>query len=173
MKTTSLIRLTVLLSAALLVPPSLFADEKDTLNSTDSQFIKDASASGQSEMKLAELGIQKAQSPKVKSLSETLRNDHRAASTELAKVAKTKGIDVSGSISPEAARAYQTLEQSSGDDFDKAFLKQLASDHKKCIDSFESEAKNVSDGMLKEFVEKTLPVLKSHLSQVEELEKSR
>lgn len=152
------------------IAPKVWADEAHTLNNTDSQFVKQAAADGMAEVKLADLGVQKATRADVKELAQKMIRDHSAANTELSGIAKSKGVDVSAVIAPKAAEAFQDLEkQTTGNDFDKAFLKQMQKDHKKDIDEFESEAKDVKDGELKTFIDKTLPTLKAHLNEVNDL----
>ena len=167
-KTTILAALAI--GGLLSFTPKSWADEAHTLNNTDSQFVKQAAADGMAEVKLAELGVQKAARADVKEFAQMMIRDHSAANAELNGLIKSKGIDVSAVIAPKAAEAFQDLEkQGSGNDFDKAFLKQMKSDHKKVVDEFESEAKDVKDGDLKAFVDKTLPTVKSHLNMVNDL----
>lgn len=151
------------------IAPKVWADEAHTLNNTDSQFVKQAASDGMAEVKLAELGVQKATRADVKEFAQMMIRDHGAANNELSGLAKSKGVDVSAVIAPKAAEAFQDLEKQGGNDFDKAFLKQMQKDHKKVVDEFESEAKDVKDGALKTFIDKTLPTLKAHLNEVNDL----
>lgn len=171
------IRSTVLLATALLgtafslslSSTRLLADAKDTLNDYDVKFVKEQAAAGMAEVKVAELAVQKASRADVKAFAEMLVADHTKANSELAALAKQKGVDTSASVDPDSAKKFQTLEGYSGADFDKQFLQEMDSDHKHCISAFEDAAKDARDGDLKAWVNKTLPTLKAHHDRVKAL----
>lgn len=159
------------LLAVLLAASFAFADKKPSVNSTDEKFIKETAADGKAEVKIAELATKKAERADVKAYAEMLMKDHTAANKDLEAVAEKKGVDVSAVIAPSSAKDFQSLEKQSGKDFDNAFLKLMESDHKKCVSNFESEQKKGEDGDVKAFVDKTLPVIKHHLDEVQKLRK--
>jgi putative membrane protein len=63
------------------------------------------------------------------------------------------------------------LQQKQGKEFDKAYIEQMISDHKKVISAFESEAKNGSDADIRGFADSTLHVLRHHLDEAEKCHK--
>lgn len=147
-----------------------FSADPGKMNSYDEKFMKSAGADGKTEVKIAELATKKATRSDVKEFAEMLMADHKAVNSDLMALATKKSVDLSAVISPDGASEFQKLENNStGKDFDDAFLKQMESDHKKCISDFESAQKKVEDADLKAFVDKTLPGLKKHLDKVEEL----
>jgi len=146
-----------------------WAADKGTMDSTDTKFIKKTSDSGMAEVKLATLATQKAERADVKQFANTLVSDHNKANSELASLAKKKGVEVSAMIPAKAADAFKDLENDSGSKFDKAFLDKMEKDHKDSIDDFESAEKNAKDGDLKAWVSKTLPTLRAHLDKIKEL----
>lgn len=145
------------------------ADNKSSVNSADEKFIKEAAAGGQAEVKLGKLASDKAASADVKSLAQTIVSDHTAANSELEALAQKKHVELSAVIAPKSASMFQSLEKYSGNDFDKEYLKQMESDHKKDISDFESASKKAEDSDLKAFIDKTLPVLRQHLDKIKEL----
>ncbi|MCE9520712.1 MAG: DUF4142 domain-containing protein [Verrucomicrobia bacterium] len=159
---------------ALCAAISLFASnamsaEKDTLDATDVAFVKHAAASGMAEVRVAGLGVQKADNTEVKTFAEMLVTDHTQVNTDLKKLASTKGVELSAVIEPDHAAAFQALEKFSGPEFDKQFLAGIISDHKTCISSFEDASKNAKDGDVKAFADKMIPTLKAHQAKAEEL----
>ncbi len=60
------------------------------------------------------------------------------------------------------------LSKLSGAQFDKAFAKDMVSDHKKDIAKFEKEAKK--HGPVVQFAQQTLPVLQKHLKMAQDIE---
>lgn len=157
--------------AAALISASFALADKPSVNSTDEKFIKETAADGMAEVKIAGLATKKAERADVKEYAQMLVTDHSAANKELDAVAKHKGVDVSAVIEPASAKDFQSLEKYSGKDFDNEFLKMMEANHKKCVSSFESQQKKGKDGELKEFVDKTLPVIKGHLDKVQALRK--
>jgi len=62
-----------------------------------------------------------------------------------------------------------TWQKKTGQDFDKAFAKQMVSDHKKVIDAFQKEADNGNNADLKAWANGKLPVLQGHLQMSEDV----
>jgi putative membrane protein len=156
-------------AVALLFTPNAKATEKDTLNATDTAFVKTAAASGLAEVKIAGLGAQKASRTDVKAFAEMLATEHTAVNSQLQQLATTKGIELSATIDPDHAKTFQRLEQFSGTDFDKEFLATMVSGHKKSISNYESAAERATDQEVKAWSAKTLPVLRVHLAKAQEL----
>jgi putative membrane protein len=146
-------------------------DKKSSLNATDEKFVKKTAQDGMAEVKLAGLGVQKAERADVKAFAEQMVKDHTAANDELKALAATKGVELSAIIDPSAAKTFKSLEGQSGAAFDKDFIKDMEKDHKSAVSSFEKEEKNAADGDLKTWVSKTLPTLRSHLDHVKGLNK--
>jgi putative membrane protein len=157
--------------ATILLTSSFALADKPSVNSTDEKFIKATAADGMAEVKIAELASKKAERADVKEFAQMLIKDHTAANKDLEAVAQKKGVDVSAVIDPSSAKDFQSLENYSGKDFDNEFLKLMETDHKKCVSNFESAAKKAEDGDVKDFVNKTLPVIKAHYDKVQSLRK--
>lgn len=170
-KNTAILSMTTLalFAAAAVLAPNLQASEKDTLNAADVAFVKHAAASSMAEVKVAGLGVKKADRADVKEFAGMLVTDHTTANEELKKLASTKGVDVSAVIDSKHAGDFQKLEKFSGKEFDKEFLKNQVSDHKMCVSSFETAATDSKDTEVKDFAAKLLPTLKAHLAKAEEL----
>lgn len=172
MKTNTITRFsttTLALCAALIFASNGMSADKDTLNSADVKFVKHESAAGMAVVKLAGLGAQKAGRADVKAFAEMLVTDHTKANEELTKLAATKGVELSAVIEPKHAETFQKLEKTESADFDKVFLAEMTSGHKKCISNFEDAAKDSKDSDLKMWADKMLPTLKTHLEQAKEL----
>ena len=172
MKIQSITRLTsttLALCGMMLLASNSNAAPKDTLDAADVKFVKAESAAGSAELKIAELGVQKAERSDVKAFAEKLVADHTQAHKELAALAAEKGVDVSAVIDPKHAEEFQKLEKASKADFDKEFLADMISDHKKCLGKFETAAKDAKNSDVKMWAEKMLPTLKAHLAKATEL----
>jgi putative membrane protein len=162
---------TALLSLAA-VPLAGFAagDPNETVSHSDKSFVEKASQGGVAEVQLGKLAAQKAQSPEVKKFGDRMAKDHAAANEKLTALASKKGLAAASDMDSSSKREYDKLSKLSGADFDKEYMKQMVSDHKKDIKEFQSQAKSGKDADIKNFAQSTLPTLEDHLKQAEAAE---
>jgi len=154
----------IISAAALLTATCGFAAEKDTLNAAEVKFLKHEAAVGMATLKVAELAVSKASRADVKTFAETLVKDHTSVNAQLVKLAATKGVDLSATINPDEAEAFQDLEKGTGAEFDKDFLAWIDDRHTKCVSNFEAAIKDGKDVEVKTFAQATLPALQAHLA---------
>ena len=57
------------------------------------------------------------------------------------------------------------LSKLSGSEFDKAYMREMVSDHEKDVAAFKKESTSAKDADLKNWAAKTLPTLEDHLKQ--------
>ena len=144
--------------------------QRGQLTSKDYSFVTDATRGGMEEVQLGELAKQKAGSPAVREFGQRMVNDHQKANDDLKQIVQKKGALISTSLSHHETSRLEHLQKLSGADFDKAYISDMVSDHKKDVKEFEKATKNLSDPELKAFAEKTLPTLQEHLTQAQNLE---
>jgi putative membrane protein len=149
---------TLAFCAALIFASNGMSANKDTLDAGDVKFVKQEAAAGRALVKLAGLGAQKAVRADVKAFAEMIVTDHTKSNEELSAV-----------IEPKHAETFQKLEKTESANFDKEFLDVAVNGHKKCVSNFEDAAKDSKDSDVKMWAEKTLPTLKAHLAQAQEL----
>jgi putative membrane protein len=149
----------------------LAADEKALTNAADTKAIKTTAQAGMDELKLANLGAQKAERADVKEFANMLVTDHTRMNDELKGLAQSKSVELSASIDAEAADDFKDLEKESGKSFDKAFLDHMISAHKDLISDLEDCEKDAKDGELKAWINQSRPPLKAHLEKAKELNK--
>ena len=172
MSPQSITRLTSTLSALcgmLMLASAGNASPKDTLDAADVSFVKTESAAGAADLRLAVLGVQKADRPDIKNFAEMLVTDHTKANRQLSALAVEKGVDVSAVTDPQQAAAFQKLEKASVANFDKEFLADLISGHMKCVSHFEAAAKGARNIDVQHWAARMLPTLKAHLAKAREL----
>jgi putative membrane protein len=145
------------------------ADAQIKKSERDERFVMDASQSGLLEIKLAELAKTNASSQDVKDLGATMVDVHTILNDDLTILATKKNMMIPTGLSSEGQKCYNSMSKKTGKEFDEAFTKSLAKEHKKTISQFQDEAVNGGDKDLKEWVSKTLPALQHHLQLSEEL----
>ncbi len=144
----------------------------DTNLEPDTDFAVEAADGGMLEVKVAELAISKASSPKVKEFAQTIVADHTKANEELKTLAQQKNITLPDSLSEKNQKKYEDLSEESGADFDKAYCEFMVKDHKDDIDKFKKAADEAKDADLKSWAAGKVPVLEHHLSLAQQMEES-
>jgi putative membrane protein len=142
-------------------------ENRGQLTAKDFKFVSDAAKGGMTEVSYGQLALAKAADPAVHDFAQRMVNDHQKANDELKALAAQKGAtlpEMSAKLDEKTAEHYKNL---SGADFDKAYMKDMVSDHKKTVKMFQKEGEKGDDADLKNWVTKTLPVLQEHLQMAE------
>jgi putative membrane protein len=136
---------------------------------SDQSFLKEAVAGGLAEVELGQLAAQKSSNPEVKKFAERMVTDHSKANDQLKEIVAQKGIDLPAEPSAKHKATKESLSKLQGDEFDKAYMSNMLSDHKKDVAAFRKESTEGKDPQLKEFATKTLPTLEDHLKEAESI----
>ena len=141
------------------------------ISDDDKKFVTDAASGGMAEVKLGQYAADNASNAEVKKFGKQMVSDHTKANKQLQGLAKEKGIDVPEMMSTEDQALVDKLTMLKGDDFDKAYVTAMVSDHEKDVSDFQKEADNGSDPQLKAWAGKTLKVLQMHLQHAQKVDK--
>jgi putative membrane protein len=139
------------------------------MGDTDSTFVKKAARGGLAEVELGQLATQKASSEDVKKFGQRMVDDHSKANEQLKQVAAEKHIDLPQDLNAKDKATKARLEKLSGEQFDKAYMKNMVKDHQTDVAEFERESKMGRDPEVKSFAEQTLPTLKEHLKEAQKI----
>jgi putative membrane protein len=145
------------------IPPSVSKD--------DAQFVVNTADAGMTEIQAGQLAEQQGVAKDVKAYGAMMVKDHTAAADKLKAIAAAKNVTLPVALSPDAQNTINDLQKKQGKDFDKAYIDQMISDHKKVISAFESESKNGSDADIRGFADSTLHTLRHHLDEAEKCHK--
>ena len=135
----------------------------------DRQFVRKAAQGGLAEVELGKLASEKAESSDVKQFGQRMVDDHTKANDQLKQVASEKGITVPNKLSAKDAATKARLEKLSGKAFDRAYMRDMVTDHTKDVSEFRMESKNAKDPAVKNFASQTLPTLKDHLKEAKSI----
>jgi putative membrane protein len=138
----------------------------------DKKFLKDAALGGITEVELGNLAAQKASNKEVKQFAQKMVDDHSKANDLLKQVAARDSIEIPAELDSKHKSRIDKLSKLSGEQFDKAYVKDQLKDHQNDVRDFSDEAQNGSDPNVKAFASNTLPVLQEHLEMVKNLNKS-
>ncbi len=147
------------------------ASSKDSTTSTmsDAHFAKEAAAGGMAEVKMGQLAQEKGSNETVKSFGEKMVQDHSEANDKLKSVAGEQNIELPTTMTKQDQATYDRLSNLSGDAFDKAYARDMVSDHVKDIAAFKKEAAGGKNDAVKGFASDTLPTLETHLKMAHEM----
>ena len=144
-------------------------DMKSMVNPADRKFLMEAAQGGIAEVHLAQLAQQKASSEGVKQAAQKIEADHTKANAALKELAEEKKVDLPTEMGPKQQALMQKLQNLSGEQFDKAYVKAMVQDHKNDIKEFQHHADHSMDSDVKAFASKTVPTLQEHLQLVQQL----
>jgi putative membrane protein len=139
------------------------ASEKDMV------FVKTAGQAELGQSKIAELGVQKAADHAVKEFASQLVKDHATVTQDLKALADVKAIPFLVAILPETVELLKAMEKKNGKEFDKAFIDEMKKRHEKDIKIYEAAEKEIADPDIKAFIDKTLPLLRTHAEMLKKL----
>jgi putative membrane protein len=140
------------------------------LAAPDLQFVSVAAGSGMYEVEAARVAVSKAADPQVRAYAQMLVDHHTANNAELMALVSAKGHRVAPGLPAPLQQKVNTLNGLSGPAFDREFVRTTGvADHMAAINAFEQNRRTVLDRDLQAFIDKTLPVLRSHLQQAQDL----
>ncbi|HYG39661.1 MAG TPA: DUF4142 domain-containing protein [Cytophagales bacterium] len=135
---------------------------------SDAEFMVEAAEGGMFEVEAARLAQSKASSQKVKDFAMHMEKEHSKANDELKALAAQKNVTLPKTLSNDKMEKIQELTNLSGTEFDKEYMDIMVEDHKKDVNTFESEAKGETQGEVEAWAAKTLPVLQNHLEMAKQ-----
>lgn len=135
----------------------------------DRVFMRKAAEGGKAEVELGKLAEEKASSPEVKQFGQRMVTDHSQAADQLKQVAEQKGVTLPDTLSAKDKATKARLEKLSGEQFDRAYMKDMVIDHTQDVREFKNEAKTGKDPELKNFASQTAPTLEEHLKQAKSI----
>jgi putative membrane protein len=140
------------------------------LKSADARFAMKAAQGGMAEVQLGKLAAQKGSSADVKAFGQQMVDDHSKANDQLKTVASQENMTLPNSLDSKDQALYTKLQNLSGPDFDKTYVKAMVKDHEEDVKEFQKEADKGKDSGIKSFASQTLPVLQQHLSKIQSIQ---
>ncbi len=145
-------------------------NNKGQLSSHDYKFVSAAARGGEEEVTLGELAAQKGTDPSVREFGQRMAQDHQKVNQQLTQLASQKGATLPSTPTGREEGRVDKLKNMSGADFDKAYMKEMVSDHKKDVKEFQSASTKADDADVKAFAAKTMPTLEEHLQMAESIQ---
>lgn len=134
----------------------------------DNHFIQNAAQGGVAEVEMGKLAQQNGQSQDVKDFGKRMVDDHTKANDQLKQLASQKGVSIPDGPNAKDKSDIDRLSKLKADAFDKAYMKEMVSDHKKDVAEFQREANSGRDPDVKNWAGQTLPTLQDHLKMAQQ-----
>ncbi len=145
------------------------ASSQAPLSAQDQAFARAATEAGLYEVAVAQLAVERAEHPDVKSMATTLVDDHGSANNRLAQLVGTR-MSLPNAVPAAKRQVIERLGKAKGQEFDRQFIRQVGlQDHQADIDLFQKAEGQLTDSSMKEFVQTTLPTLRHHLSMAQDV----
>lgn len=135
----------------------------------DTRFIKNAADGNMIEINLSKLAEKKATSESVKQFAKKIEDYHTNAYQQLRDLPETSKIET-GTGTDEYRQKLIDLNSLSGSSFDKEYIKLMIEDHQRDIAEFQNALTTVQNSGLKSWINSTLPTLKEHLQEAQDIQ---
>jgi putative membrane protein len=135
-------------------------------------FLQKAAEGQQVEIVLGQLAAERAGNQQVKQFGAQMLEDHRKASVEIQQLASKAGVVLPTELTGKHKDKTEEFARLSGRDFDRAYIGYMLRDHRKDVKEFERHVKASKDPQVQQWAEGTLPLLKQHLRQAQQIASS-
>jgi putative membrane protein len=157
------------LLALVLATAPVFAQDKAKIAKQDSNALAKLAQSDMAEIEAGKVAAQKASNPEVKKYGQHMVDEHSKMLEEGKKLAESKGVKPPAQTDSKHQAALKKLQGLSGEEFDRAYMKQMVQDHEEALRLAQTTAKNSKDPEVKAHAEKGAPHIQEHLDQAKKL----
>ena len=137
----------------------------------DKKFLAMAAQSDQNEIAMSQLAQQKATNPAVKAFADKMVAEHTKMTESMKPFADSWGLTPPNGPDSDHQDELKKLGGLSGNDFDKAYVSDMVSDHAKALSAFTSEAKDTKDAKFRAAVIKGKTAVAAHKNMAYDLKK--
>ena len=156
-------------TAAAFIPASGAESAKQDSRHFSQSFLQKAAEGQQAEIVLGRLASERAADRHVKEFGMHMMEDHRKASAEIRQLAAKEGVTLPTELTGRHKDKQEQFAHLSGSEFDRAYMGYMLRDHRKDVKEFERRVKAIKDPQVLQWAEGTLPVLKEHLRQAQQV----
>lgn len=137
----------------------------------DPVFLMNAASSNLLEIQTGQMAAQKASNAEVRKFAQMMVSHHTTATQQLKAIATPLGVTMPQTMMPVHQAMADRLMNKSGKGFDETYMDMMETAHKMDIAMFEVKSKKAATPSVQEFASTTLPMLRSHHTMADELEK--
>lgn len=136
------------------------------LTSGERSFLQSAAEINATEVELGRIATQKSSDPNIKKIGEDLMRSHTAANQQLQRLASSKGVTLTEQPTSAQRRMIDSLSQTSGDRFNKQFLRQTRISQERALALFERTSRRAQDPDIRTWAGKMVPSFQEHVAML-------
>jgi putative membrane protein len=140
----------------------------DHSNAQDKLFVRQAAIGNQAEVELGQLARKKAASQPVRDFAQHMVDDHSKSGDLLRKLGRGANANITKELDPEHQAVRAKLEQTSGKDFDIAYMGSMIQDHQRTANLLQWQISSGQNEPLKKYAADTLPDVMEHLEMAKQ-----
>jgi putative membrane protein len=156
-------------TAAAFIPASGAQGAKQETVPSAHSFLQKAAEGQQAEIALGQLASERAEDQQVKKFGAQMIKDHRKANLEIQQLASKEGVLLPTELTGKHKDMQEQFARLTGREFDRAYMGYMLRDHRKDVKEFERHVKAIKDPQVQHWAEGTLPLLKQHLRQAQQI----
>lgn len=149
-------------------------DKKEATGAVDedvADFLVKSADARMMDAKEGKLASTKGTTPALRSYGKLMIKDQAALLATIKDLAGKKHVTLPSDISNKKAAGRQDLAKLTGKDFDEKFIKMITIDHERDVKMFENAIEQ-DDKDIREFAQKNLPLIRSHLDKINSIKDS-
>jgi putative membrane protein len=137
----------------------------------DPTFMLTAASSNMLEIELGRMATQQSANANVKKYGQMMVDHHTKATQDWKAVATPMKVQMPTTMMPVHQALADRVKGKSGKEFDEAYMDAMETAHKMDVAMFEAKSKQAQAPAVKNFANKTLPMLRSHHTMADAFEK--
>ena len=136
-----------------------------TASDTDQAFVAKVSQGGRYEVEASKLALQKAAAQDVKDIANSEVHDHELVNKKLKTISAAAHVSIAPALNLDFTQKLDHLNALSGEEFDRAYMEEMAAIHDKDEKLFAQEVIDGS-GDYKSFAAETDLIVKRHIGAI-------
>jgi putative membrane protein len=157
------------LAAAMVMALAPLAGTAAAADRAGADFMVRAARAGAAEVELGRLATQRGDERDVRRFAEQMVNDHSRLGDDLRRLAAREGVRLPVGMDANHRAALNRLRRMRGDAFDRAYARQMNSDHEQAVALFRQQARNGRDRDVRDFAQQALQTLEHHRQMARDL----
>lgn len=133
-------------------------------------FLQEVAVGNLLEIRSSEMAKKTSTNAEVRRFADGMIADHQKNMAELKPLAQRNNVVLPTDLTPEKKREVSQLQSMTGSAFDRAYVDLQLKAHQQTVAKFETVGQSLGDTDVRAFVDKSLPVLRNHLTMVSNMQ---
>jgi putative membrane protein len=135
----------------------------------EKDFVRNALEGGITEVELGKIAVKNSNNDDVKQFGQKMVDDHSKLNDQMKQVAHQMNVKIPTAPSGKDRATINRLQALNGDDFDKAYIKDMLKDHQQDKKEFKHEAESATNPTLKDVATQGEQIISDHLQMIEQI----